>query len=76
MPPLQQRYLDLLLERCSGDKHPSHQLLDRIESSIWTPEQIAAYVEMLIEKCDESWYPSHQLLSRIERMLHLVATTA
>ena len=76
MPPLQQRYLDILMERVSDDKHPSHQLLDRIEASIWTPEQIAAYVEMLIEKCDETWYPSHQLLGRIERMLQLVATTA
>ena len=76
MPPLQQRYLDVLMARCSGDQHPSHQLLNRIESSIWTPEQIAAYVEMLIEKCDETWYPSHQMLSRIERMLTLVATTA
>ena len=76
MPPLQERYLDLLMERCSSDRYPSHQLLDRIEASIWTPEQIAAYVEMLIEKCDETWYPSHQLLARIERMLQMVASTA
>jgi hypothetical protein len=76
MPPLQQRYIDLLMERCSTDRYPSHQLLDRIEASIWTPEQISSYVEMLIEKVDESWYPSHQLMSRIERMLQLVATTA
>jgi hypothetical protein len=76
MPPLQQRYLDILMERCRNDHYPSHQLLDRIEASIWTPEQISDYVEMLIEKCDESWYPSHQLLSRVERMLQLVATAA
>jgi hypothetical protein len=76
MPPLQERYLDILMERCATDRYPSHQLLDRIEASIWTPEQIAAYVEMLIEKCDETWYPSHQLLARIERMLQMVAATA
>jgi hypothetical protein len=76
MTPLQQRYIDILMERVSGDAHPSHQLLDRIEAALWTPEQIAAYVEMLIEKCDESWYPSHQMLARIERVLQLVAVTA
>jgi hypothetical protein len=76
MPPLQQRYIDVLMERCRGDRYPSHQLLDRIESSIWTSEQVADYVEMLIEKCDESWYPSHQMLARIERMLQLAAATA
>ena len=76
MPPLQQRYIDILMERCRTDQYPSHQLLDRIESSIFTSQQVADYVEMLIEKCDESWYPSHQLLGRIERMLQLVATQA
>jgi hypothetical protein len=76
MPPLQQRYIDILMERVRGDSHPSHQLLDRIEASIWTSEQITDYVEMLIEKCDESWYPSHQMLARIERMLQLAAVAA
>ncbi len=76
MPPLQQRYVDILMERCREDRYPSHQLLDRIESSIWTSQQIADYVEMLIEKCDESWYPSHQLLARVERMLQLAAVAA
>ncbi len=76
MPPLQQSYIDILMERCRTDRYPSHQLLDRIEASIFTNQQIADYVEMLIEKCDETWYPSHQMLARIERMLQLVATNA
>ena len=76
MPPLQQRYLDLLMERVSEDRYPSHQLLDRIESSFWTPEQLAEYVEVLLDKVDESWYPSHQLLDRIERILHMAAVVA
>jgi hypothetical protein len=76
MPPLQQRYIDILMERVRDDAHPSHQLLDRIEASMWTSEQLTDYVEMLIEKCDASWYPSHQLLARIERLLQLAAVTA
>ena len=73
MPPLQQRYYDLLMERVRGDRYPSHQLLDRLESSFWTAEQVAEYVEMLLEKVDQSWYPSHQLLDRIQRVLMMVA---
>lgn len=76
MPPLQQRYYDVLMERVRTEQHPSHQLLDRIEASIWTAEQVIDYVEMLIDKCDEVQYPSHQMLSRIERMLQLAATAA
>lgn len=74
MPPLQQRYYDLLMERVRSDRYPSHQLLDRLETSIFTADQIVEYVDMLIDKCDESWYPSHQLMARVERMLKLAAT--
>lgn len=73
MPPAQERYYEMLMERVSNDRYPSHQLLDRIEASFWTPEQVIAYVEMLVEKADESWYPSGQLLNRIQRMLALAA---
>jgi hypothetical protein len=75
MPALQQRYYDLLMERVRNDRFPSHQLLDRLEASFSTPDQVVAYVDMLLEKTDESWYPSHQILDRIERLLTLVAAT-
>ena len=76
MPPLQQSYIDILMERCSTDRFPSHQLLDRIEASIWTSEQMTAYVDLLLEKVDDCHYPSHQLLDRIERMMRLGAVVA
>lgn len=76
MAPLQQRYYDVLMDRVREDRFPSHQLLNRIETTIWSPEQMADYVQMLIEKVDESHYPSHQLLDRIERMMLLGATVA
>ncbi len=76
MPPLQQRYYDILMERCRNDRYPSHQLLNRLESAIYTPEQLIEYVDMLIEKTDESWYPSGQLLDRVQRMLELAARAA
>ena len=76
MPPLQQRYYDILMERCRNDRYPSHQLLNRLEAAIFTPEQLIEYVDLLIEKNDESWYPSGQMLDRLDRMLQLAATAA
>lgn len=76
MPPLQQRYFDILIERVRNDRYPSGQLLDRIEAALYTPEQYAEYVEVLIMKADESWYPSGQILDRVHRMMTLAATAA
>ena len=72
----QQRYFDFLIERVSTDRYPSSQLLDRIEASIWTPEQVKGYVDMLLEKLDETWYPSGQLMDRVQKMLAMVAAAA
>jgi hypothetical protein len=76
VPATQERYFEMLMERVSTDRYPSHQLLDRIEASFWTPEQIHEYLEMLIDKADESWYMSHELLARIQRLLAVAATAA
>jgi hypothetical protein len=76
MPPLQQRYYDVLIERVRNDRYPSLQLLDRLEATIYTSEQVTEYVDMLIEKVDESWYPSSQLLDRLHRIMTLVAVAA
>jgi hypothetical protein len=73
MAALQERYYDLLMERVRNDRYPSHQLLNRLEASIYTPEQVIEYVDMLIAKNDQSWYPSGQMLDRVERMLRLAA---
>jgi hypothetical protein len=74
VPATQERYLEMLMERVRQDRYPSHQLLDRIEAALWTPEQYHEYVEMLVSKADQSWYTSPQLLDRIQRMLVLAAT--
>ncbi len=36
MPPLQQRYYDILMETVSKRPYPSHQLLNRLEATIFT----------------------------------------
>jgi len=72
----QERLFEMLMERVSTDRYPSHQLLDRIEETLWTGDQIVAYVDMLLEKIDEAWYPSGQLLDRAQRMMGLTAVLA
>ena len=76
MPPLQQQYYDQLIQRVRADRYPSHALLDRIESSFWTADQITEYTQVLLEKMAQSHYPSGQILDRVERMLMLVASVA
>jgi hypothetical protein len=66
----------MLMERIRQDRYPSHQLLDRIEASIWTSQQMVQYVDLLLEKVDESWYPSKQILDRIQRQLAVAVAAA
>lgn len=73
---LQEHYFETLMARVRSDRYPSHQLLNRIESCLWTADQLEGYVAMLLEKIDQDHYPSHQLLARVERMLTLVAAVA
>jgi hypothetical protein len=76
MASRQQRYYDILMERVRDDRYPSPQLLNRLESTMFSSEQMVDYVDMLLEKVDDSWYPSGQLLDRIDRMLRLAAVVA
>jgi hypothetical protein len=76
MPPLQERYFEILMDRVRYDKFPSHQLLDKLETAIATPEQFVRYTEMLIENVQTTRYPSHQLLERIQRMMLVGARAA
>jgi len=76
MATSQERLYEMLIERVRSDRYPSHQLLDRIEASLWTSEQVVEYVDMLLEKIDQSWYPSGQLLDRVQRMMALTAIAA
>ena len=69
----QERYFDGLMERVREDRYPSHQLLDRIEASFWTADQVVEYVDLLVAKMQESWYPSKQMMDRVQRLLAYTA---
>ena len=72
----QERYFEGLMERVREDRYPSHELLNRIEASFWTTEQVVEYVDLLLEKMGESWYPSKQIMDRVQRLLAYTAAAA
>ena len=70
MPSMQQRYYDILMERCRNDRYPSQQLLNRLESAIYTPEQLVEYVRGLI---DEG--AAHEIDAKLRKQLRLLMKT-
>lgn len=52
MATTQERCHELLMERVRTDRYPSHQLLDRIEASLWTADQVSEHVDMLLAKIE------------------------
>jgi hypothetical protein len=69
---LQERYMDVLLDRITSVRYPSGELLDRAENLAFTNEQAERLVRYLIGLIENSRYPSHQLLDRLERILFAV----
>ena len=66
---LREEYVDTLLDRVTGVRYPSGELIDRAENIVYTPEQASRLVEYLIDCIERSKYPSHQLMDRVERIL-------
>lgn len=68
-----QRYIDVLMERIREGEYPSTELLDRVEASFRSWDEVTSYLEILFEKVEASQYPSKQLLDRIDRLTAAMA---
>ena len=66
---LQEKYIDVLLDRITQVRYPSHELLERAENMVFTQEQAERLVAYLIRTVEGVQYPSHQLMDRVERIL-------
>ena len=62
------RYVELLMEKVREDRYPSGDHMDRIEAVLASREQAVEYLDVLYEKLGESRYPSGQLLDRAQRV--------
>jgi hypothetical protein len=66
---IQERFVDLLLERVKQDVYPSRLHMDMLEATIRQPDQLVEYLEALIDKVENTRFPSHTMLERIHRIV-------
>jgi hypothetical protein len=66
---LRDEYVEALLDRVTGVRYPSHELIQRAENIVYKREQAERLVGYLISTVDDVRYPSHQIMDRIERIL-------
>ena len=66
---LQERLLDTLLGRIKEEKYPSVTMMNRVEGSLRTREQVEGYAEVLLEKIEATRYPSSSMLDRFDGLV-------
>ena len=67
MSTARQLATERLLEVVACQRHPSHQLLDRLERSLRTREDLRAYVQFMLQLTADQCHPSLRLLDRLDR---------
>ena len=66
---LRNRITKKLLENVDEAMYPSVTMLDRVEASLSTPDDIAAYAETLVDKVEQTQHPSTQMLNRLDALV-------
>lgn len=69
--PLNEAYVELLLDRVREENFPNPDHMDRIEAAIRSPEQLVEYLEVLFSKVEQTRYPSGAILDRIDRIVSM-----
>lgn len=67
MSSARQRTAERLVRVIGQHRHPSHQLLDRLEGSLRTKEDVEAYVWLVERSMEGQRYPSLRMLDRLDR---------
>jgi hypothetical protein len=66
---LRRKYIETMLERADDSRFPSNDLLDRIEATLVTEDELAEYGDILVKKLDGTQFPSGDLLRRLEALV-------
>jgi hypothetical protein len=61
--------MDSLLAEIEEVQFPSITMMDRIESALATPDDVAEYAEVLVKKVEATRFPSISMLNRIDGLL-------
>lgn len=67
MTTARQRATSRLVASVTQQRHPSHQMLDRLEGSLRTKEDLEAYTYLLDVLIGDQRHPSPRMLDRIDR---------
>ncbi len=66
MPTARQRATDRMVQVILQHRYPSHQLLDRLEGSLRTRQDLEAYAWILSKVTENDRYPSLRVLDRLD----------
>lgn len=66
------RYFEILMDQVREVQYPSVEILDRIERTLESRDQLEEYMGILFERVESCEYPSKQLLDRLERLSPLI----
>ena len=66
---LRKRLMDSLLAEIEEVQFPSVTMMNRIESALGTPDDLAEYTEVLVKKVEATRFPSISMLNRIDGLL-------
>ena len=66
---LRKRVTQSLLDDINDVQFPSVTMMNRVESTLATQDDLADYVEALVEKVEATRYPSISMLNRIDGLL-------
>jgi len=72
MANAQNRYFEILMDQVREVQYPGVEILDRIERTLESRDQLEEYMGILFERVESCQYPSKQLLDRLERLSPLV----
>lgn len=67
MSAVRQRAAGRLVRVIGQHRYPSHQLLDRLEGSLRTKEDVEAYAWLLERSMEGQRYPSLRMLDRLDQ---------
>ena len=59
------RYYELVLAKIRDDRYPSGELMDRLEASLDSRDELEQYLDVLLDKIEKDHYPSKQMLDRV-----------
>ena len=66
---LRKRVTSSLVSEIENVEYPSVTMMDRVETTLGTREDLASYVEALVKKVEGTRFPSVSMLNRLDSLL-------